>query len=96
MGEALDNDGQVYLATLMQSEKALSSPQPEAAERYWRLAAYGGNAYAQVYFAERMRRGFLLAKQEYGSVEAVELLKRASEPRLGAGRARAGTNQTRR
>ncbi len=77
MGEALDNDGQVYLAILMQSEKALSSPQPETAERYWRLAANGGNAYAQVYFAERMRRGFLLAKQEYGSVEAIELLKRA-------------------
>src|SRR4029077_5356834 len=42
MGEALDNDGQVYLATLMQSEKALSSPQPEAAERYWRRCAPRG------------------------------------------------------
>jgi len=77
MGETADSDAQTFLATLMQSENALSSPQPETAERYWRLAAYGGNAYAQVYFAERMRRGFLLAKQEYGSREAVELLERA-------------------
>ena len=77
MGESLDNDGQVFLARLMQSEKALSSPQPESAERYWRLAAYGGNSYAQVFFAERMRRGFLLAKQEYGNAEAVDLLRRA-------------------
>ncbi len=77
MGEEADPDAEVYLARLMQSEKALSAPQPETAERYWRLAAYGGNAYAQVFFAERMRRGFLLAKQEYGSQEAVDLLQRA-------------------
>lgn len=77
MGETADSDAQAFLATLMQSDKALTSPQPETAERYWRQAAYGGNAYAQVYFAERMRRGFLLAKQEYGSREAVELLERA-------------------
>jgi len=78
MGEAADPESLRYLAQLMQSDDAMNSPQPEVAERYWRLAAYGGNAYAQVYFAERMRRGFLLAKQEYGPREAVELLQRAS------------------
>jgi len=78
MGEAMDPDAEVFLVLLMQSDDALTSPQPEVAERYWRLAAYGGDAYAQVYFAERMRRGFLLAKQEYGPREAVELLERAA------------------
>jgi hypothetical protein len=78
MGESADPDSLRYLAQLMQSDDAMNSPQPEVAERYWRLAAYGGNAYAQVYFAERMRRGFLLAKQEYGPREAVELLDRAA------------------
>jgi TPR repeat protein len=77
MGEGADSAAKMYLALLMQSDKALSSPQPEIAERYWRLAAYGGNAYAQVNFADKMKRGFLLAKQEYGSREATDLLERA-------------------
>jgi hypothetical protein len=78
MGESADPDSLRYLAQLLQNDDAMNSPQPEVAERYWRLAASGGNAYAQVYFAERMRRGFLLAKQEYGPREAVELLDRAA------------------
>ena len=57
-----------------------ASPQPETAERYWRLAAYGGDAYAQVDFADRLRRGFLLVKQEYGSREAVESARARDEP----------------
>jgi hypothetical protein len=55
----------------------LLNPQPEIAERYWRLAAYGGSADAQVEFADRLRRGFLLVKQEYGEREAITLLQRA-------------------
>lgn len=77
IGESADPATKLNLALLMQSAKALSSPQPETAERYLRLAAYGGNAYAQVTFADKMRRGFLLAKQEFGSRETVELLERA-------------------
>ena len=77
MAESGDSDAQANLAYFMQSGSGLTSPQPEIAERYWRLAAYGGSAYAQVNFAERLRRGFVLVKQEYGSREAIELLERA-------------------
>jgi len=56
----------------------LSAPQPEASERYWRLAAQGGNPAAQVTFADRMRRGFVMVKQEYGSGdEGVKVLEQA-------------------
>ena len=62
----------------MQSGEGLSAPQPEAAERYWRLAAQTGNAEAQVTFADRMRRGFVLVKPEFGSGhEGIRLLNRA-------------------
>lgn len=77
MAESGDSEAQANLAYFMQSGSGLTSPQPEIAERYWRLAAYGGSSYAQVNFAERLRRGFVLVKQEYGSREAIELLERA-------------------
>ena len=77
MADSGDSDGLVWLAAIMQDGFGLSSAQPEIAERYWRLAAYGGNSYAQVTFADRLRRGFVLVKQEYGQREAVTLLQRA-------------------
>src|SRR5436853_5863906 len=77
MAETGDNDAQAFLAQMMQSGEGLTNPQPEIAERFWRLAAYGGSAFAQVNFADRLRRGFVLVKQEYGSREAIDLLERA-------------------
>jgi hypothetical protein len=62
----------------MQNGLGLSAPQPDASERYWRLAAQGGNPTAQVTFADRMRRGFVLVKQEYGAGdEGIKVLKQA-------------------
>ena len=77
MAENGDSEAQAFLAQMMQSGEGLTSPQPEIAERFWRLAAYGGSAFAQVSFADRLRRGFVLMKQEYGSREATDLLERA-------------------
>jgi TPR repeat protein len=77
MSDTSDSTAQALLAHLMQTGYGLTSPQPEIAERFWRLAAHGGSAYAQVTFAERLRRGFVLVKQEHGSQEAVDLLERA-------------------
>jgi uncharacterized protein len=72
-----DSDAQALLANFMQEGTGMSSAQPEVAERFWRLAAYGGSAYAQVNFADRLRRGFVMVKQEYGQREAIDLLERA-------------------
>jgi uncharacterized protein len=72
-----DSDAQSWLAAFMQDGTGLTSPQPEVAERFWRLAAYGGSAHAQVNFADRLRRGFVMVKQEYGQREAIDLLERA-------------------
>lgn len=77
VAESGNSEAQADLANFMQKGTGLTSKQPEIAERYWRLAAYGGSAYAQVNFAEQLRRGFVLVKQEYGSREAIELLERA-------------------
>ena len=66
-----------WLAELLQDGDGISSPQPEIAERYWRLAAYAGDPLAQVMFAERLRRGSALAKPQYGSSEAIDLLEKA-------------------
>jgi len=78
LAERGDTQAQEILASWMQNGIGLSSPQPEASERYWRLAAQGGNAAAQVTFADRMRRGFVLVKQEYGAgSEAIKLLTQA-------------------
>ena len=77
VAETGDSDAQAILARIMERGIGLLNPQPEIAERYWRLAAYGGSASAQFEFADRLRRGFLLVKQEYGEHEAITLLQRA-------------------
>jgi TPR repeat protein/uncharacterized protein (UPF0335 family) len=77
VAETGDSDAQAILARIMERGIGLLNPQPEIAERYWRLAAYGGSESAQFEFADRLRRGFLLVKQEYGEREAVTLLQRA-------------------
>ncbi len=77
VAETGDSDAEAILARIMENGIGLLNPQPEIAERYWRLAAYGGNASAQFEFADRVRRGFLLVKQEYGEHEAITLLQRA-------------------
>jgi TPR repeat protein/uncharacterized protein (UPF0335 family) len=77
VAETGDSDAQAILAYILERGIGLLNPQPEIAERYWRLAAYGGSASAQFEFADRLRRGFLLVKQEYGEREAVTLLQRA-------------------
>src|SRR5262249_54171360 len=50
--EAGDTDSQVRVAQIMEEGRGLPSPQPEIAERYWRLAARAGDAFAQVQFAD--------------------------------------------
>jgi TPR repeat protein len=77
LAEAGDIQAQAILAERMQNGLGLSASEPEASERYWRLAAQNGDSNAQVTFADRLRRGFVLVKQEYGPGEAIELLKRA-------------------
>ncbi len=77
MAETGDSEAQWRLAMMMEQGTGLPSQQPDIAERYWRLAAYGGDAYAQVEFADRLRRGFVMSKQEYSSREAIVLLQRA-------------------
>jgi len=77
MAEAGDSEAQWRLATLLELGAGLPAQQPEIAERYWRLAAHGGDAYAQVEFAERLRRGFVLVKQEQSPREAIDLLESA-------------------
>jgi TPR repeat protein/uncharacterized protein (UPF0335 family) len=77
VAETGDADAQAAMARMMEEGIGLLNPQPEVAERYWRLAAYGGNATAQYEFADRLRRGFLLVKQEYGEHEIVTMLQRA-------------------
>jgi TPR repeat protein len=68
---------QRLLAMMMEEGVGLPSHQPEIAERYWRLAAHGGDRLAEVEFADRQRRELVLVKQEYGENEAVLFLRRA-------------------
>jgi TPR repeat protein len=75
--EAGDATSQVQLALMMEKGIGLPSRQPEIAERYWRLAAHSGDPYAEFEFANRLRRGLLVVKQEFGEEEPVVLLKRA-------------------
>lgn len=78
LAEQGNTQAQAWLADFMQNGIGTSAPQPEASERYWRLAAQGGNPTAQVTFADRMRRGFVLVKQEYGAGdEGIKVLKQA-------------------
>jgi hypothetical protein len=86
LAEQGNTAAQAALAGRMQYGDGLPAPQPEASERYWRLAAQGGNPTAQVTFADRMRRGFVLVKQEYGAGdEGVKVLEQA----MGQGSAQA-------
>ena len=72
----------------MQSGVGLSAPQPEAAERYWRLAAQTGNAVAQVTFADRLRRRLRAGEAGvWRRNEGIRLLEPGDGPGLGAGRA---------
>jgi uncharacterized protein len=75
--EAGNGDAQVKVAQIMEKGDGLPNPQPEIAERYWRLAANHGDAFAQVEFADKLHNGLLLVKEEYGQNEVVMLLNRA-------------------
>src|SRR5581483_10502362 len=75
--EAGDAASQFQLAFLMEKGYGLPNPQPEISERYYRLAAKGGNEDAEIMFAERLRSGRVLVKPENGGEEAVDLLQRA-------------------
>ena len=77
VADAGDSTAQYWLARMMQEGVGLPNPQPEIAERYWRLSAHGGSSIAQVAFAERLQRGFVLVRPEFGSREAISLLERA-------------------
>ena len=77
VAETGDSSAQAMMANMMENGIGLLNPQPGIAERYWRLAAYGGSEDAEFEFADRLRRGFLLVKQEYGEDEAITLLQRA-------------------
>ena len=70
---------------MMERGYGLPSPQPEIAERYYRLAAHGGNEDAEIELARRLIAGRMLVKPENGTNEAIDLLNRA----LSHGSARA-------
>jgi len=75
--EAGDPVAQFDLAYMMEHGEGLPNPQPEIAERYYRLAAYAGDEDAEIEFAEKLRLGRVLVKSENGADEAVKLLERA-------------------
>jgi TPR repeat protein len=75
--EAGYSDAQVHVAQIMEKGDDLPNPQPEIAERYWRLAANHGDPFAQVQFADKLRSGLLMVKEEYGQGEVVTMLTRA-------------------
>jgi TPR repeat protein len=75
--EVGNGEAQVNVAQIMERGDGLPNPQPEISERYWRLAAHHGDAFAQVEFADKLRNGLLLIKEEYGADEAVTLLRQA-------------------
>jgi TPR repeat protein len=77
VAEAGDSDGEAKVALIMEHGEGLPNPQPEIATRYWRLAAHGGDAHAQVEFAELLRHRFLQIKQEYGENEVISLFEHA-------------------
>ncbi|MFO1148278.1 MAG: DUF2610 domain-containing protein [Alsobacter sp.] len=75
--ESGDPAAQHFLAYIMENGLGLPNPQPEIAERYYRLSAYGGNEDAEVEFAEKLRVGKVLVKPENGAKEGIALLQRA-------------------
>jgi len=84
---AEDNESaaQYNLGIMMERGWGLPGPQPEIAEKYYRLAAHGGNEDAEYELARRLRAGLVLTKPENGDSEALDLLRRA----LSHGSARA-------
>jgi TPR repeat protein len=87
-GRAAENGdpaSQFWLAYMMGEGSGLPNPQPEISERYYRLAAKGGNENAEIEFADRLLSGHVLVKPENGSEEVIDLLQRA----LSHGSARA-------
>ena len=76
---------QYWMAAMMERGYGLPSPQPEIAERYYRLAAHGGNEDAEIELSRRLIAGRMLVKPENGTNEAIDLLNRA----LSHGSARA-------
>ena len=84
---AADNNpaAQYMMAQMMERGYGLPAPQPEIAERYYRLAASGGNENAEIELARRLLAGRVLVKPENGENEAIDLLNRA----LSHGSARA-------
>jgi len=83
--EANNPAAEYNLGIMMERGYGLPSPQPEIAERYYRLAAHGGDEDAEIELARRLRAGRMLAKPENGANEAIDLLNRA----LSQGSARA-------
>ncbi len=75
--EAGYSDAQVRVAQIVEKGEGLANPQPEIAERYWRFAANHGDPFAQVQFADKLRSGLLMVKEEYGQGEVVTMLTRA-------------------
>jgi len=80
-----DSVSQRFLGMMLENGEGLASPQPQLAERYWRLAAYGGDVDAQVEFAEHLLSGRVLLKPENGPAEVARLLQMAMS--LGSSRA---------
>ncbi len=76
---ASDNNpaAQYTMAQMMEHGYGLPAPQPEIAERYYRLAASGGNENAEIELARRLLAGRVLVKPENGSNDAIDLLTRA-------------------
>jgi uncharacterized protein len=72
-----DATAEYLLARIMESGKGLAKPEPEIAERYWRLAADAGDSDAQIELAERLRDHRMLIKAQDDPREAVTLLQRA-------------------
>jgi TPR repeat protein len=83
--ESGDPASQYSLAFMMGAGKGLPNPQPEISERYYRLAAKGGDEDAEIEFADRLLSGHVLVKPENGNEEVIDLLQRA----LSHGSARA-------
>jgi TPR repeat protein len=82
--EAGDNRAQMTVARTLEERSVVPNSQLDSAERYWRLAANGGSAEAQVEFADRLRTGRILVRPEQVEDEIVGLLESAmavGEPR---------------
>jgi hypothetical protein len=65
------------MAEIMENGWGLPSPQPELAERYYRLAAASGSREAQVRYADRLATGRVIVKTENAVAQRIDLLKRA-------------------